>query len=93
MRLIKLFILSWVIFIVTGCYTIIPRTPKFPSVPAILLEKCPQLKTIDGEKVSIIDYTKTVSANYTTYHECAVKQDKWIEWYQTQKDIFKEISK
>lgn len=96
MKLIKLFVLALFIilaFLATGCSTTVPVTAKFPSVPDTLLEKCPQLKTIDGEKVSIIDYTKTVTINYTTYYECAVKSDSWIEWYQTQKIIFEEVSK
>jgi hypothetical protein len=96
MNLIKLFVLALVIilmFLVTGCSTTVPVTTKFPSVPPILLEKCPQLKTIDGEKVSIIDYTKTVTINYTTYYDCAVRSDAWIEWYQIQKNIFEEVSK
>jgi len=37
--------------------------------------------------------TKTVVDNYTTYYECAVKNDAWIEWYQTQQIIFEKVSK
>ena len=55
------------------------------------MEKCPQLKTIEGDSVSIIDFTKTVTLNYTTYYECAVKSDAWIEWYHAQKKIFEEV--
>jgi hypothetical protein len=94
MRLIKLFVLVLFIiiaFLATGCSTTVPVTAKFPSAPEALLENCPQLKTIDGENVSIIDYTKTVTINYTTYYECAVKIDSWIEWYQTQKSIFNDL--
>ena len=79
------------IMLLSACSTTAPVTAKFPQVPDILLEKCPQLKTIDGEKVSIIDFTKTVTVNYTTYYECAVKSDSWIEWYQTQKIIFESV--
>ena len=79
------------VVLLSACSTTVPVTAKFPSVPDILLEKCPQLKTIDGEKVSIIDYTKTVTINYTTYYDCAVKTDFWIEWYQQQKIIFESI--
>jgi hypothetical protein len=78
-------------FLITGCSTTVPVTAKFPAVPDILLEKCPQLQTIDDEKVSIIDYTKKVTINYTIYYECAVKNDGWIEWYQTQKSIFNNL--
>jgi hypothetical protein len=96
MRLIKLFVLAFFIvlaFLITGCSTTVPVIAKFPSAPELLLEKCPQLQTIDGEKVSIIDYTKTVTINYTTYYECAVKNDNWIEWYQKQKSIFEKVGK
>ena len=81
------------VMLLSACSTTVPVTVKFPQIPDILLEKCPQLKTIDGEKISIIDYTKTVTANYTTYYDCAVKNDTWIEWYQTQKIIFEELNK
>ena len=94
MKLIKLFVLALFIilaFLLTGCSTTVPVTAKFPEIPDMLLEKCPQLKTIEGENVSIIDFTKTVTINYTTYYECAVKNDAWIEWYQVQKHIFEEI--
>jgi len=79
------------ILLLSACSTTMPVTAKFPAVPDILLEKCPQLQTIDGEKVSIVDYTKTVTINYTTYYGCAVKSDSWIEWYQTQKIIFEQL--
>jgi hypothetical protein len=96
MNLIKLFILVIFIiiaFLITGCSTTVPVTARFPDAPVLILEKCPQLKTIEGEKVSIVDYTKTVTLNYTTYYECAVKSDAWIEWYQIQKKIFEEVGK
>lgn len=93
MNLIKLFFL--VIFIIlafsmTGCTTV-PVTAKFPNAPTLILEKCPLLKTIEGESVNIIDFTKTVTQNYTTYYECAEKNNAWVEWYQVQKKIFEEI--
>ena len=75
----------------TGCATTVPVERKFPEVPNVLLEKCPQLKTIDTETTVFSVLTKTVVQNYTTYYECAVKQDAWIEWYQIQKHIFEEV--
>jgi len=55
------------------------------------MEKCPPLKTIEGENISIIDFTKTVTANYTLYHECVIKNESWMTWYQKQKEIFDNI--
>jgi hypothetical protein len=91
MSLIRLFILVVFIvlaFLITGCSTAVPVTQSFPSVPVMLMEKCPELKTIAGEKISIVDFTKTVSENYTTYHQCAGRTDAWIDWYNRQKKIW-----
>ena len=76
----------------TGCSTTVPVTAKFPEAPIRLLEKCPEkLQEIVGDKINIIDFTKIIVINYGTYHECAVKNDAWIEWYNTQKKIFNEV--
>lgn len=90
MRLFKFFILS-LLLILVGCSTPVPVVPKFPTAPEILLKKCPELKTIEGEKVSIIDFTKTVADNYMTYHECSILHESFIEWYNAQKQIFEEL--
>ena len=74
----------------TGCISV-PVARKFPEVPNILMTKCPQLKTIETETTVFSVLTKTVVQNYTTYYECAVKNDAWIEWYQIQKHIFEEV--
>jgi outer membrane lipoprotein-sorting protein len=93
MNLIKLFILVIFIvlaFLITACSTAVPLTAGFPEAPAMLKEKCPPLKTIEGERVSIVDFTKTVSENYTTYYQCAGRTDAWIEWYNQQKKIWED---
>ena len=92
MKLIKLLVMVSILLI-AGCSTTVPVAARFPDAPILLLEKCPQLKTIEGESVSIIDFTKTVTLNYTTYYECAVRNDAWIEWYETQKTIFEKLNK
>ena len=78
--------------VMTGCSTTVPIAQKFPDVPNRLLQKCPQLETVnDGVKLS--ELTKTVSVNYQTYYSCAVTTDGWIEWYAIQKAIFDKVSK
>ncbi len=80
--------------LLTGCSTTVPVTMKFPDAPTVLMEKCPPLQTIDKtEGVSIIDLTKNVTINYTTYYECGIKVENWIEWYNDQKKIFNKVSK
>ena len=86
----KIIIICLALFL-TACSTTVPVVAKFPTAPEILMEKCPPLKTIQGEKISIIDYTKVVTENYTLYHECSSKNESWADWYNKQKAIFDEI--
>ena len=80
-----------VVFILTGCSTTAPVIAKFPEEPGkTAMEGCPNLQKLnDDSKLS--DVAKTVSINYSTYYECAVKVDTWIEWYKIQKNIFEGI--
>jgi hypothetical protein len=77
-------------FLATGCSTTVPVTAKFPDVPERLLVKCPQLEKLENE-AKLSDIGKTVTNNYTTYYECAVKHDAFVEWYQVQKRIFESV--
>jgi len=94
MNLIKLFALVIYIllaFLITACSTAVPVTQSFPDAPDMLMEKCPELKTIAGERVTIIEFTITVSENYTTYYQCAGRTDAWIDWYRQQKKIWEKM--
>lgn len=74
----------------TGCSTTVPVVAKFPDAPTRAMQVCPQLEQLkDDAKLS--DVAKTVTNNYTTYYECAVKNDAWIEWYEVQKRIYEGI--
>jgi hypothetical protein len=83
-------VLLGMVSLLTACSTAVPLTQNFPDAPSMLMEKCPALKTIEGEKISIVDFTKTVSENYTTYYQCAGRTDAWIDWYQQQKKIWEQ---
>lgn len=87
----KLILIS-LITILSGCSTVVPVTAKFPEVPERLLVKCPQLEKL-GNEAKLSDIGKTVTINYTTYYECAVKHDAFVEWYKIQKDIFDKAGK
>ena len=78
------------VLILTGCSTTVPITAKFPDVPERLLVKCPQLEKLENE-AKLSDISKTVINNYTTYYECAVKHDAFVEWYKIQKNIFESV--
>ena len=90
MNVIKHFILVAFTVIMTACSTTVPVKAKFPDVPERLLSKCPQLEKLK-EDAKLSDISKTVTINYSTYYECAVKSDAWIEWYQIQKRIFESV--
>ena len=83
------FLLICTLLFLTACTTV-PVAPKFPQVPNVLLEKCPELnKVIEDPKLS--DIAKTITLNYTTYYECSIKQEAWMEWYNVQKQLYESI--
>jgi hypothetical protein len=86
----KQFIVCILALQMIGCGTTVPIVANFPEAPKTLLEKCTELnKTVESAKLSEI--AKTVVENYTLYHECSVKNDAWIEWYHSQKQIFESV--
>jgi len=78
------------LILMTGCSTVVPVKSKFPDVPERLMVKCPQLEKV-SETPTLSDVTKTVTINYTTYYDCAVKHDAFVEWYNIQKNIFESV--
>jgi hypothetical protein len=77
--------------LLSACSTAVPVTQNFPTAPDMLMEKCPPLKTIQGEKISIVDFTRTVSENYSTYYQCAAGKEAWIDWYDQQRKIWDQV--
>jgi hypothetical protein len=73
-----------------GCSTTVPVTAKFPEPPKYSLETCPRLQMLK-EDAKLSEVANTVTINYSTYYECAVKNDAWVEWYQIQKHIYESI--
>jgi len=84
-------IVVMLVFAITGCSTAVPVTVKFPEPPGKgAMTVCPDLqKLTDNAKLS--DVATTVTINYGTYYECAVKTDAWQEWYQIQRRIFEGV--
>ena len=77
----------FVLAMCSGCSTPVPITVKFPEPPGKgAMTVCPDLQKLkDNAKLS--DVATTVTVNYGTYYECAVKTDAWQEWYRIQKHI------
>jgi len=77
----------------TACSTVVPVTMKFPEAPGRqALTACPNLLKLKDNAL-LSDVSRTVATNYSTYYECAVKTDAWIEWYETQRRIFEGLDK
>ena len=84
------YLVCFFLILMTGCSTVVPVKSKFPDVPERLIVKCPQLEKV-SETPTLSDVAKTISNNYTTYYDCAVKHDAFIEWYNIQKNIFESV--
>lgn len=76
--------------LLTACSTTVPVVAKFPDLPETLLKPCPNLQQL-GEDAKLSDVAKTVTVNYTTYYDCAVKHDGIVQWYKIQRHIFESV--
>jgi hypothetical protein len=87
MKLLSILLVS---VLLTGCLaTPVKRT--FPDVPKELMVICPDLSTVAEGTTQLSEVMKVVTQNYGQYHECRIKNDLWIEWYKTQREIFESV--
>lgn len=91
--LIMFAVILMVILAISGCATAVPVAVKFPEPPGRgAMTACPALQKLkDDAKLS--DVANTVTVNYGTYYECAVRADAWQEWYAIQRIIFEKAGK
>lgn len=78
-----------ILTLLTGCTTV-PVTQKFPEPPKTGLERCPRLLKLQND-AKLSDVAGNMILNYSSYNLCDLKNDTWIEWYGTQKQIFEGI--
>ena len=74
--------------LLTGCLTAVPVKRTFPDIPEELKIACPELKEATKNTQELSKLLDVVVVNYSTYYECRVKVDAWIEWHKRQKEIF-----
>lgn len=86
----KSIIIGTLLLLLAGCVAT-PVARKFPSTPDSLLQSCDKLTTINTDTITLSDFTKSVTQNYGLYQECNIKNEAWIDWYNTQKQIFDEV--
>lgn len=87
----KYFLLP-IIITLSACSATVPVKRTFPEAPAVLLEKCADLKKVK-ENAQLSDVVKTVAENYSLYHECSSKHDSFVDWYKIQKQTFESANK
>lgn len=78
------------VFCLSGC---LATAPKFPEIPEHLKTGCPELNEVANGTTELSKVMDTVVVNYSTYYECRVKVDAWVEWHKSQKQIFNEAVK
>ena len=79
--------------LLSGCSTVVPVTARFPDAPGKgAMTACPNLQKLNSD-AKLSDVANTITVNYGTYYECAVKTDAWQEWYQIQRRIFEGAGK
>jgi hypothetical protein len=77
----------------TACSTLVPVSMTFPEAPGRQAQvACPNLQKLKDNAL-LSDVSRTITINYSTYYECAVKTDAWIEWYEIQRRIFEGVVK
>lgn len=76
--------------LLTGCLT---TAPKFPDVPPELKTACPELNEVANGTTELSKVLDVVVVNYSTYYECRVKVDAWLQWHKEQKEIFDKAVK
>jgi hypothetical protein len=85
------YVLLSLALLLSACSTSVPVRQPFPVAPAALLDRCPDLLTIDDGKNSMRDMLRVVIQNYALYYQCAEKTHGWQDWYGQQKKIHESV--
>lgn len=74
--------------LIAGCTTVVPVKRTFPDLPEELKITCPDLKEATKNTTELTKLLDVVVVNYSTYYECRVKIDAFIEWHKKQKETY-----
>ena len=75
---------------IAGCVSV-PVERKFPTAPDTLKEPAVNLKTLDTPKPELSDLISNANDNYAEYYRLRDRYNGWIDWYNTQKQIFDSV--
>jgi hypothetical protein len=77
--------------VLVGCTNIPTSNAPFPIAPAEIVTGCPPLKTVDIKNPKLSDTLAVVLDNYGQYKECSAQVDAWINWYNIQSKIYRNM--
>ena len=63
----------------------------WPAAPTSLTESAPDLTPLPENKKTLADLLENVNQNYASYYTLKLKYNSWIEWYNSQKQIFESV--
>jgi len=63
----------------------------WPEAPASLIEPAENLKPLPEDKKTLTDLLENANENFGTYYSLKEKYNGWIEWYNTQKNIYESV--
>ena len=76
------------LLVLTGCVAPVKR--EFPAIPPSLEKPCSTLLEVP-KTTRLSEVLEVVTENYALYHECQIKNETWLDWYQKQKTIFDSV--
>ena len=76
------------LLLLTGCVAPVKR--EFPAIPPSLEKPCSTLLEVP-KTTRLSEVLEVVTENYALYHECQIKNETWLDWYQKQKTIFDSV--
>lgn len=78
--------------LLTGCVSIkVPVQKKFPDVPPVLMEPCPEKLREHPQSEKLSDQIRVVVENYGEYYICKEKLAEFQIWYKEQKKLYESV--
>lgn len=86
------YLLISIMVLLIGCSTP-PSRSQFPDIPISLESTCDSLIDVTEDTTKLSELLKVVSTNYSSYYQCKLKVDAWLDWHKEQKKIFDGLQK
>ena len=86
----KLLVILFVVAM-TGCANNnVPVTLKWPTASDEMLAPAPDLTPLPDDKRTLTDLIENANDNFAQYYLLKERVETWIQWYNTNKNIYGE---